>query len=36
MCLLNYKKNKQIENWLNNYPRNMFGYRSSNMLLLNM
>ena len=27
---------KQIENWLNNYPRNMFGYKSSNMLLLNM
>lgn len=26
----------KIENWLNNYPRNMFGYKSSNMLLLNI
>ncbi len=27
---------QQIENWLNNYPRAMFGYKSSNMLLLNI
>ena len=25
-----------IENWLNNYPRAMFDYKSSNMLLLNI
>ena len=27
---------KQIEEWLNNYPRDMFDYKSSNMLLLNI
>ncbi len=27
---------KEIERWLNNYPRAMFGYKSSNMLLLNI
>ena len=27
---------KQIEDWLNNYPRAMFDYKSSNMLLLNI
>ena len=27
---------KEIENWLNNYPRVMFDYKSSNMLLLNI
>lgn len=27
---------KQIEDWLNNYPRAMFAYKSSNMLLLNI
>ena len=27
---------KEIENWLNNYPRAMFDYKSSNMLLLNI
>ena len=27
---------KQIEEWLNNYPRAMFDYKSSNMLLLNI
>jgi IS30 family transposase len=27
---------KQIEDWINNYPRAMFGYKSSNMLLLNI
>lgn len=27
---------KQIESWLNNYPRAMFDYKSSNMLLLNI
>ena len=24
---------KQIEDWLNNYPRAMFDYKSSNMIL---
>ena len=27
---------KQIEEWLNNYPRAMFDYKSSNILLLNI
>ena len=27
---------KQIEDWLNNYPRAMFDYKSSNVLLLNI
>lgn len=27
---------KEIENWLNNYPRAMFDYKSSNMLLLDI
>ena len=27
---------KKIEKWLNNYPRAMFDYKSSNMLLLNI
>ncbi len=27
---------KQIEDWINNYPRAMFDYKSSNMLLLNI
>ena len=27
---------KEIEEWLNNYPRAMFDYKSSNMLLLNI
>lgn len=27
---------KQIEDWLNNYPRAMFAYKSSNVLLLNI
>ena len=26
---------KEIEDWINNYPRAMFDYKSSNMLLLN-
>lgn len=26
---------KKIEDWINNYPRAMFDYKSSNMLLLN-
>lgn len=26
---------KEIENWINNYPRAMFDYKSSNMILLN-
>ena len=26
----------QIEDWINNYPRAMFGYKSSNMILLNI
>lgn len=30
------QKIKEIENWMNNYPRAMFGYMSSNMLSLNM
>lgn len=29
-------KIKEIENWINNYPRQIFGYKSSNMLLLNI
>jgi IS30 family transposase len=27
---------KRIEDWLNNYPRAMFDYKSSNMILLGM
>ena len=27
---------KEIENWINNYPRQIFGYKSSNMILLNI
>lgn len=27
---------KEIEDWINNYPRAMFGYKSSNMVLLNI
>lgn len=27
---------KEIENWINNYPRAMFDYKSSNMILLNI
>ena len=27
---------KEIENWINNYPRAMFDYQSSNMILLNI
>lgn len=27
---------KQVEDWLNNYPRAMFDYKSSNMLLSNI
>ena len=27
---------KEIENWINNYPRAMFDYRSSNDVLLNI
>ncbi len=27
---------KQIEDWINNYPRAMFEYKSSNELLLNI
>ncbi len=30
------EKIKTIENWLNNYPRAMFDYKSTNMLLLNI
>lgn len=29
------KRIKEIEDWMNNYPRAMFGYKSSNMVLLN-
>ena len=29
-------KIKEIENWINNYPRQIFGYKSSNMILLNI
>lgn len=29
-------KIKEIENWINNYPRRIFGYKSSNMILLNI
>lgn len=27
---------KEIENWMNNYPRAMFGYKSSNVVLLDI
>lgn len=27
---------KKIEDWINNYPRAMFGYKSTNMILLNI
>ena len=27
---------KEIEAWINNYPRAMFDYQSSNMILLNI
>ncbi len=27
---------KKIENWINNYPRAMFDYKSSNMRLSNI
>ena len=27
---------KKIENWINNYPRAMFDYKSSNMILSNI
>lgn len=27
---------QQVEDWLNNYPRKQFGYKSSNMILLNI
>jgi len=30
------KQIKEVEEWINNYPRAMFGYKSSNMLLLNV
>lgn len=35
--IANIKKSfiKKIEDWINNYPRAMFDYKSSNMLLLN-
>lgn len=29
-------KIKEIENWINNYPRQIFGYKSSNVILLNI
>lgn len=29
-------KIKEIEDWINNYPRQIFGYKSSNMILLNI
>lgn len=29
-------KIKEIEDWINNYPRSIFGYKSSNMILLNI
>lgn len=36
--MTNLKKSfiKEIENWINNYPRAMFGYKSSNMILLDI
>ena len=43
MCLLNYNKEYKhltysertmIETWINNYPRAVFGYKSTNMILL--
>ncbi len=27
---------KKIEDWINNYPRKIFEYKSSNMILLNI
>lgn len=29
-------KIREIEDWINNYPRSIFGYKSSNMILLNI
>ena len=29
-------KIKEIEDWINNYPRAMFDYKSSNMILSNI
>ena len=29
-------KIKEIEDWINNYPRAMFGYKSSNMIICNI
>lgn len=35
MTKISNKYIKQIEDWLNDYPRAMFDYKSSNMVLLN-
>lgn len=36
--IINIKESfiKQIEDWIKNYPRTMFGYKNSNMILLDI
>lgn len=36
MTNIKISKIKEIEDWINNYPRAMFGYKSSNMILCNI
>lgn len=36
MTKIKVSKIKEIEDWINNYPRAMFGYKSSNMILCNI
>ena len=36
MTNIKISKIKEIENWINNYPRAMFDYKSSNMILSNI
>ena len=36
MTNIKISKIKEIEEWMNNYPRAMFGYKSSNMILCNI
>ena len=36
MTNIKITKIKEIEDWINNYPRAMFDYKSSNMILSNI
>ena len=36
MTNISNKLIKEIEDWMNNYPRAMFEYKSSNMVLLDI